>query len=508
MALIESNEAHVREADGEAETRHGDPKTSKAYFRVLDRTTYQGSVIFNLVAFMLPALYSTLSKLWVANIDSSQVVTTDIYTYIGVIAQVLNDGLPRAAWLIIGDRSTRTVASRISLSYTLISVQIILGALMAIVFVAASEDLAAAFVPVEVRQSSLTYVRISSVSALSSAMQVSVSACTRALDHPDVPLVISSVQFVVNIMLDLLIISKFHVGSFVPTVNTQACVRLACDLSSALAGLGYFLYIAANARRQSIVASEQSPKWSIQALKTLARPSVYTFIESAIRNALYLWLVSRIVLMGKNYATAWGVFNTIRWGLVMVPVQALEASTLTFVGHKWGQWRARVGIHLRNPKASWPDLLEIVHPALVSCVIVLVVEVIICIALSTRGMEAFAYYLSESTEVSQITQTMWKTIDWCYIFFGLNYQLAAILLAASPRWFLYQALGSNILWILPWAIVMTKVQFAEDTAWTYYAIIFGGALVFDFFDVLLTVVIWAWRLRRGKVRVRAIQTSM
>lgn len=47
-------------------------------------TSYSGSLIFNLGAFLLPALYSTLSKLWVAKIDSSKVVTTDIYTYIGV----------------------------------------------------------------------------------------------------------------------------------------------------------------------------------------------------------------------------------------------------------------------------------------------------------------------------------------------------------------------------------------------------------------------------------------
>lgn len=43
--------------------------------------------------------------------------------------------------------------------------------------------------------------------------------------------------------------------------------------------------------------------------------------------------------MGSDYATAWGIFSTIRWGLVMVPVQALEATTLTFVGHSWGHFR-------------------------------------------------------------------------------------------------------------------------------------------------------------------------
>jgi hypothetical protein len=35
------------------------------------------------------------------------------------------------------------------------------------------------------------------------------------------------------------------------------------------------------------------------------------------------------------------------------------------------------------------------------------------------------------------------------------------------------------------------VSFLEGIAWTYYAIIFGGALVFDFIDVSITLLIWA-----------------
>ncbi|KAI9763084.1 MAG: hypothetical protein M1840_000931 [Geoglossum simile] len=480
--------------------------------RLFSRQTYPGSIVFNIAAFALPALYSTLSKLWVAHIDSSLVVTTDIYTYISVVANVLNDGLPRAAWLVIGDKDTRTVRSRLGLAYTLIAVQIVLGAIMSAVFVASAEKLAGAFVPEKVRATSLTYVRISSVGALSSAMEIAVGSCTRALDHPDVPLVISSTKFVVNIVLDLLIISKVHVGSFTPTINMQALVRLACDLTSALAGLVYFAYIAVAMQRRPNTSrehiGERPSRLSFRAFKVLARPGAYTFLESAIRNSLYLWLVSRIVKMGADYATAWGIFNTIRWGLIMVPVQAFEASTLTFVGHAWGRWRAKVGADLRRPKASKADLIEIVRPAFISCCLSLLVEVPLCIFLSLWGMNGFAFYLSRSTAVAKIATKMWKTIDWCYIFFALNYQIAAILLATSPRWFLYQALGSNFLWILPWAIVVTEVRMSAEEAWKFVAIIFGGALVFDFFNVSAVCVCWAWRLMKGKVRVRAVERTI
>lgn len=76
---------------------------------------YPGALLFNVAAFLLPALYGTLSKMWVAGFDSSLVSTTDAYTCeyfslsisfishtydadLGVIVEVFNEGLPRAAW--------------------------------------------------------------------------------------------------------------------------------------------------------------------------------------------------------------------------------------------------------------------------------------------------------------------------------------------------------------------------------------------------------------------------
>lgn len=146
------------------------------------------------------------------------------------------------------------------------------------------------------------------------------SAATRALDKPDVPLIISSVKFAVNIVLDLIIISKFHVRGVTPMVNTQAAIQLVCNLVSAFIGLGYFLYANSSKVQQSISSSQHlhngqaSLKPSFSALAVLLRPGLITLTESAIRNALYLWLVTTIVALGTTYATAWGIFNTIRWG--------------------------------------------------------------------------------------------------------------------------------------------------------------------------------------------------
>ena len=152
--------------------------------------------------------------MWVARIDSSLVVTTDAYTYIGVVAEVLNEGLPRAAWVIIGDAASRSLTQRTSLSHTLILFQTALGLAMSIALASGAHNFANAFVPIEKREASLTYVRISAFNALSSAIETAVAAATRALDRPDIPLIINSVKFAVNILLDMLLLSPFHIGSY------------------------------------------------------------------------------------------------------------------------------------------------------------------------------------------------------------------------------------------------------------------------------------------------------
>ncbi|QDS75189.1 hypothetical protein FKW77_008606 [Venturia effusa] len=468
-----------------------------------NRDKYVGALLFNFGAFLLPALYGTLSKLWVANIDNAMVVTTDVYTYIGVVTECINEGLPRAAWVIIGDKSSRSLSSRLGLSYTLIAFQAVLGTILSIVFIAAATKFADSFVPIEVRAASLKYVRISAFSALSSALETSVSACTRALDKPDVPLLISSVKFAINIILDLLLISKFHVRKAKPSVNEQAWIRLACDMTSAIAGLLYFIYISHRKRASTTIAEQRTGKLSpsLKALGVLIRPGSITFAESAVRNALYLWLTSGIVSLGSDYATAWGVFNTIRWGLVMVPVSSLEATSNAFVGHAWGKWRRRIGTTTLKPTASRRDILYIIRPALLSVAIALAVEIPLCILLSIVGAYPYALWLSNNPDVAKITARMWRTIDWCYIFYAISTQLATVLLATRPRWYLYQSLASNLLYVLPWAIVCQTANLNKNDAWTYHSLVFGGSLVFSFFDITGVVGLWAWTLWKGKAKL-------
>jgi hypothetical protein len=96
----------------------------------------------------------------------------------------------------------------------------------------------------------------------------------------------------------------------------------------------------------------------------------------------------------------------------------------------------------------------IFRPALFSTLIALVIEVPLCLAFSFWLTRPFARYLSGSDTVAKITAQMWRTIDWCYIMYGTDTQLASILLATRPKWYLVNSLIVNVLWVFPWAVAL------------------------------------------------------
>ncbi|KAG6916142.1 hypothetical protein DXG01_008293 [Tephrocybe rancida] len=386
------------------------------------------------------------------------------------------------------------------------------GLVMSVVFWGLAPKLAAAFVPESVKEASIGYMRISAFSALTCATDSAVSLATRSLDRPDIPLAISLCRTAANIILDFIFLSTFRVHtSHPPTVNTQASIRMACNGIACIAGLVYLFYVVRRLHRHhkfnETWRAIWAPKWT--SFMVLGKPGLHTAVESAVRNALYLWLIHGIVALGSDYATA---FNTIRWGLVMVPINALSATSPTFVGHEWGLWRERA-IQQGSTQASLKDLLGprklislrdstgIFRPALRSTFIAFVIEVPLCLTFSFWLARPFARYLSDSDIVANITAKMWRSIDWCYIMYGTDTQLAAILLATRPKWYLMNSLAVNVLWVFPWATALqVGIPITESTAWKYHSLVFGGSLVASFVVTIATVIIWAIWLLRGKVK--------
>jgi hypothetical protein len=144
---------------------------------------YHGALLFNAGSFLLPAIYGTLAKLWIAHINDQLISTAETYVYIGVVVEVINEGLPRASYKVIGDKSRRSHGQRIGIANAMIIFQLCLGMLLSVIICGAAESFTKSFVPAEVRKESVKYVRISAFSTFFSAMDTAVSVSTRALDR-------------------------------------------------------------------------------------------------------------------------------------------------------------------------------------------------------------------------------------------------------------------------------------------------------------------------------------
>jgi hypothetical protein len=137
----------------------------RGWSHILKLYSYARTLLFNTGASILPAIYSTLIKLWVTNINSSLVVTTNVYTCIGTITDVINEGLPRAVWVTIADKGTQSLESHPGLAHTLILFQTTLRIIMSIIIASAAKAFSATFVPYNVQMASITYICISAFSA-------------------------------------------------------------------------------------------------------------------------------------------------------------------------------------------------------------------------------------------------------------------------------------------------------------------------------------------------------
>lgn len=92
------------------------------------------------------------------------------------------------------------------------------------------------------------------------------------------------------------------------------------NLITVTCGLVYFLSITMGIQKAGPDPTSRGARPSLGSLVVLIPPGIWTFLKSALRNVIYLWLISGIISMGLDYATAWGVFNIIRWGVIMVLV--------------------------------------------------------------------------------------------------------------------------------------------------------------------------------------------
>lgn len=98
-------------------------------------------------------------------------------------------------------------------------------------------------------------------------------------------------------------------------------------------------------------------------------------------------------------------------------------------------------------------------PAIYATIAGLAIETVLCLILTFKLIEPFAYYLSNSQSVSDLTAYIWRSIDGCYVVgYTTSTLLTGILVATRPILYLVSSLLSNILYVLPWTIALQVID--------------------------------------------------
>ncbi|KAI9099867.1 hypothetical protein DFS34DRAFT_680246 [Phlyctochytrium arcticum] len=499
------------------------------------RNTFAGALLLNFIAFLIPALYGTLQKLWIGQIDPSGVRVKDAWGWMTLLTDTATEGLSRVAYLLVGDL-TRPMGDRLQLATTLVLGQGFSGIFGASALAIAAPGFALPFFSSAIKASSTKFVRVASFAAGFGVIQAAVEATTRSLDRPEVPVVISLCKTILNIILDAALLSPYRVDKAIPTYNTQAAIRLSCDGFGAFVGCVYFVYLVYKIKPRGT----KFPIPTFHTVLVILHPGNFSVVEAALRHGLLHWLAAAIVPLSAPYAAAFGVFKKIRLGLIMVPALALDRTSVTMMGHRWGAFRERFGDPkswragpLQNNEAketgieleddtidvehvcsidkkapvvistavltsanpSYKDIIDLARPGIIALVAILVIELILNTILSAGPIRNLAFYLSSNAPVADLAANMFHSLNWTYILLSASMPLASILLATRVDLWFFSSLVTNLVWLLPWCIFFAAKDASANKAWTYHSVSFAGPMVLGLFVTIAAVGIWTWHLR-------------
>lgn len=410
---------------------------------------------------------------------------TDTFNYLGIIAEALNEGLPKAAWRTIANRRDWRTDERYGMANTLILVQSCLALILMVATCSGAARFAQGFVPAAIRAQSLSYIRLTSVSTACSMVNAGLSSSARGLDHPDIPLLLAVVKTVVNIILDLLLLSPFRPFQSHPTVNTQAIVRACCDLGATSISIVAFVIKQKRESRQEARWRAAKANVSVFALKSIGKVGVWYQIEALPRTAVSLWLLSLIISQGSRWATAYGVFFTIRIGFGFVPLLAIEASCQTYTGHAWGLVAGEGSTPDKMDRQEKVRRLKILYRSVaISTLLTCAIEILMYFGIGFGFGHQLAFYLSGSKSVADLTVSIWLMIDWGYIFLAMFFQVSSIILIAKPSWYFYQSLLITLVFALPMTIAFWRALNDEHTSTVWFVIASAGVYAVQFLNNL------------------------
>ncbi|KAF9053447.1 hypothetical protein BJ165DRAFT_1340079, partial [Panaeolus papilionaceus] len=409
------------------------------------------------------------------------------------VAEIFNDGLPRA---VCAER-TRSFG----LIYTLITTQCLCGFVLSLVLFGLAPFFARIFAPMEIQEVSANVLSIWAFHATPWLVMTAVTNGVRAYGDSFYPGVEQKFPSIFGFVASSVAGKCVTVSSSYAPLSSPYLTLFLSNYSQFGACLSILFFILYT--RMRLTPSEyRSIRWfSCAHFMELYNVGQWTFLESAMRNAVYMWQMHDITSLGLEYALVWATFGVVRRITVDIPVRSLELTTNTFVGNNWRVYLERKKTGSRD-LTSWCEIRELTSPALKSTIVALLLTVPLVIWVTLAGAKQIAR-LYGNEDVASMVAEMWTVVGVGVVLWSASVQMGSVMMVVAPTWYSVQSLAFTAVYSLPCAIALSAVKnnFDAGQLWGFYKWMVGGSYVIETLFIAITSGVWV-----AKMRGRALVT--
>jgi len=280
---------------------------------------------FLVLALLIPRIYSLINTMWIGHIDYSSLAIAEQYEFMGILIEIVNEGVPFGVLALVSQNyKNRSVV--LKQLFAGIILQLILSTTLSIIILSNMP----LFVQIigtsaEIVDKTIRYLSLRAIALPFNSLALLLIIGIKSLDRAKLSLEIVSVNVLLNIILDLFLISNFPF-SLQLGLDGAAIGYLISNITYFITALGAIVVIL-HIKRQELKSQD-----FLDNSKSLFKVGGWTGIDSFVRNFFYFFVLQILNFMGPNQFAGFQLFQKIMW-TVLIPVIAISEGTAIRVGN-------------------------------------------------------------------------------------------------------------------------------------------------------------------------------
>lgn len=420
-----------------------------------------GFMFFIILSMMIPRSYRMINVYWVGHIDYSALAIAEQYEFMGILIEIVNESIPFGVLALVSQyyKERDKIIKQLK---TGVYIQLILSVLLTgVIFFNINNFVDLIGTDSHLVDQTINYLRIRALALPFESLAMLLVLGLKSMDRAKVALLAVSGNVIVNIFLDLFLVSNL---SFSLQWGLQG-VAWGFLVSNIL----FFLI------SLSLTIQTLNLKINEFGLTDAKSETIHLFgiggwsgIDSLVRNLFYFVILQVLNYLGPDQYAGFQLFQMIMW-TVLIPVIALSQGT-----------SIRVGNYLEEEDAKDRILRILVISSTLAFVFISLFGV-----LGLFSIDSLGYLFTNNSNVIHYSSTMfyWQIIP--YILFAASMNIRSIFYGTGKTMnILIISLILNLGVILPFFLMMNNGILAKSFASVMLMFVFV-----DVIDIVVTILL-------------------